>query len=87
MKKDTETDDGYGFVSSMRVTLKWARAVGSILVLAGIATVAVSMAFRIDAALSVGLGLAGLGAGLPAAVAGCKAWQSQAESSEREGDK
>ena len=87
MKKDTETDDGYGFVSSMRVTLKWARAVGSILVLAGIATVAVSIAVRLEPALSIGLGLAGLGAGLPAAVSGCKAWQSQAESREKEGDR
>ena len=82
MSADTELEDGHGLRSSMRTTLRWARRTGAVLVAAGIGVVGAALALRFDAALSVGLGLAGLGAGLPAAVAGCKAWQAQAEARE-----
>lgn len=76
---DTEIDDGSGQISAMRVTLRWARALGTWLIGVGSALAAAALVARYDAALTAAGVLAGLGAGLPAAVAGCKAWQAQAE--------
>ncbi|HOX32040.1 MAG TPA: hypothetical protein PLB91_06895 [Spirochaetales bacterium] len=76
---DSEIDDGHGYVSSMRVTLRWARKWGGWLIASGIlAIVAAAILERADLT-TAGITLASLGAGMPSILGGAKAVQARAE--------
>lgn len=79
---DSELDDGHGYRSSMRVTLRWARRWGAVLIVAALLVLAAAAALRYGDLIPAGITLASLGAGLPAALSGAKAWQAQAEARE-----
>lgn len=85
MIPDTEIDDGRGLVSSMRVTLRWARKWGAVLIVAGIFALVLAAALRFGDLIPAGITLASLGAGLPSVIGGAKAWQAQAEAREASG--